>query len=285
MKSKKVLITLVISIILTTTSNIVISDYVGDEETWVADSSCARFGYIQPSAVYGQWIITTQNGTPGRTPPWDPPQFAIYDINNGWITTHTEIFDPNTYEKNSLIHNSWGYCGGYYWNFEGATKGKYMYEVHAENWEDFQTMCYEDERTIICNPGAYNTIPQPYEFNDTYMWLLFSEWTGDYWYPAYVPWNTEDGWGDITLIEEGKQDSSHSIVCVELLRFNKTHWVMYFGIRQTRKVLYMESLDMGETWTSPKETGISSIRQTSSHRLSFARYGHGSYWPTYIYIS
>ena len=235
--------------------------YVGPRVSLVARAFCCKFGFIKPSPVQGQFIVTTQQAIhPG---PWarydDVPHFAIYDSNLGWIETYQPIF-----ASGAIYHDSWGYWDSQYHVIDGHTQGRgHFLMIDSPTWEGFQSMDFWDSYYYGPEFGGGN--PVNYVFNNSYVWLL----TGGM---GYYPWSKDSGWGAPRYVGPGGP--------ADLLRLNKTNWLFYAETGAPYNgVLYMETKNAGVTWAGPYYVSNSSVTAEGHGcgRLSFARYGDNIY--------
>jgi hypothetical protein len=199
------------------------------------------------------------------------PFYAEFDRNLGWVVVDQPVCDwsnetiqnghPFLMYYDDQIHLAWSYGGD---AAHDDPVNQYIDMISANTFDDFHSMM----------PGTRST-PITEDFDDRYVGNAYSFDNDDAWHFGrngsahieYWTWNPTSGWSiPGTVLTQTSPGWGPG-----LLPMNRTHYLLYYQVRESDTVRYVESFDAGQTWGT-EQTALTNIPDYST-RMSFVRYG------------
>jgi len=203
------------------------------------------------------------------------PYYAEFDRNLGWITTNQPVCDwsnetiqnghPFQMYYDGQIHLAWSYGGD---AAHDDPINQYVDMISADTFDDFHSMAPGNRATPITEDFNDRFVGNAYSFSNDLAWhfgrnggtrIEYWTWSQDSGWsiPGTVLTQTSPGWGP------------------GLLPMNRTHYYLYYEVRESDTLRYVESFDAGQTWGS-EQIAMNNVPDYST-RINFVRYGDNIY--------
>jgi len=202
------------------------------------------------------------------------PYYAEFDRNLGWIATDQPVCDwsnegianghPFMMYYDGQIHIAWSYGGDA--QHDNATYSD-LEMITADTFEDFQSMVPGNRSTPITENLNDRFVANAYDFDNDCVWA-FGRNGGTH--IEYWTWNPSSGWSTGTILTQTSPGWGPG-----LLPMNKTHYYLYYQVRESDTLRCVESFDAGQTWGS-EQTVMNNVPDYST-RINFVRYGDNIY--------
>jgi hypothetical protein len=203
------------------------------------------------------------------------PYYAEFDRNLGWIATNQPVCDwsnetiqnghPFMMYYNDQIHLAWSYGGD---AEHDDPVNQYIDMITANTFDDFHSMVPGNRSTPITEDLDDRYVGNAYSFSNDLSWHFGRHGNADI---EYWTWSKDTGWSIPGRILT--QTSPGWGPC--LLPMNRTHFFLYYHVRESDTLRYVESFDGGQTWGA-EQVALNNIPDYST-RISFARYGDKVY--------
>ena len=219
--------------------------------------------------VIFQHIDTVPNGEEHS------PYYAEFDRNLGWITTDQPVCDwsnegianghPILMYYEGQIHMAWSYGGDA--QHDNATYSD-LEMITADSFDEFLSLVPGNRSTAITENLYDRFVGNAYSFGNDSCWV-FGRNGGTH--IEYWTWNQSSGWSiPGTILTQTSPGWGPG-----LLPMNRTHYYLYYQVRESDTLRCVESFDAGQTWGS-EQTVMNNVPDYST-RVNFVRYGDNIY--------